>query len=63
MFLIQERTLLQTQVSKIEHEKKRLSTKVADLQTSLEPLDNLQLEKERLNSRLEDTAKELEELR
>ena len=60
---LQERTLLQTQVSKIEHDKRRLSSRVDDLKASADAHEDAKVEKERLNSRLEEMAKEAEELR
>eukprot|EP00095_Tigriopus_kingsejongensis_P007000 maker-scaffold430_size173499-snap-gene-0.51 protein:Tk07000 transcript:maker-scaffold430_size173499-snap-gene-0.51-mRNA-1 annotation:"PREDICTED: girdin-like" len=61
--LIQERTQLQTQVSKVCHENDRYMNRIKDMQAHLEQVDELKLEKEKLNSQLEGIMKETEDLR
>ena len=55
--LFQERTSLETEVSKLLHDNKRLTKKNTDLEASAEAAADVMREKEKLNSRLEELVK------
>jgi len=61
--MVKERTLLEAKAGKLEHEKMRLEKKVKEFETALDAADDLRVEKEKLNSKLEELTKEAEELR
>jgi len=60
--LVKERTTLETEVSKLLHDSKRLVKKNTELEACAEAAAGVMREKEKLNSRLEELVKETEDL-
>ena len=60
--LVKERTLLQTQVSKLDHEKRMLQERLTEFKTALDRMEEISSEREKLKSEVDSLRKSNDEL-